>query len=332
MKRKRSVIVLLGMMMLLIILGSSSLVTASPHVTWIREYDPALNEFPEGIATDRQGNVYVSMLFLGQIRKIMPDGSETVFHEFPGSFVVGLQTDLGGNVYACVFAPWAPDSQGVWRINHQGEATQLPGMEMGRSCNAIAFDWQGNMYVTESYVPGSSPPAGAIWRMPRGGELELWLSDSELLGGLGMIPGRDPIGANGIVFGYDGIYVDSTEKGLIAHVPILPDGSPGALSLVAGGGGPSSDLYLIDDLALDVNGTIYAAIIGQNRIVAVDPISGAITDLADVDDGLSGPASMSFGKSRGERKTIFFTNFGWPFGPDTAPGVLKLDVGVPGLP
>lgn len=306
------------------------LISASTHVTWVRQYDPALNEFTEGIATDRQGNVYVSLLFLGQVRKITPDGTETILHEFPGAFMVGLQTDLRGNVYACVFAPWDPDTQGAWRINRQGEATQLPGLE--NNCNAIAFDRQGNMYVTESNVPGSDPPAGAIWRMPRNGELELWLSDSELLGGLGMIPDRDPIGANGIVFGHDGIYVDNTEKGLIAHVPILRDGSPGNLSLVAGGGGPSSELYLIDDLALDVKGTLYAAIIGQDRIVAVDPVSGAVTDLADADDGLSGPASMAFGKSRGERKAIFFTNSGWPFGPDAAPGVLKLEVGVPGMP
>ncbi|MCP5098371.1 MAG: hypothetical protein GY943_22710 [Chloroflexi bacterium] len=314
----------------LILLVLPSLTSASSHITWVREFDPAMNEFTEGIATDRQGNIYVSMLFLGQVRKIAPDGTETVLHEFPGAFVVGLQTDLGGNVYACVFSPWDPDMQGPWRINHQGEATQIPGM--ANNCNAIAFDWQGTMYVTESNVPGSDPPAGAIWRMPRGGELELWLSDSELLGGLGMIPNRDPIGANGIVVGYDGIYVDNTEKGLIVHVPVLPDGSPGALNLVAGGGGPLSDLYLIDDLALDVNGMIYAAIIGQNRVVAVDPISGVVTDLADEDDGLSGPASMSFGKVRGERKAIFITNSGWPFGPEAAPGVLRLQVGVPGLP
>lgn len=57
-----------------------------------------------------------------------------------------------------------------------------------------------------------------------------------LLGGIGaLLPDFPPLGANGIAFRHNVLYVASTEKGLIAQVPVLPDGSPGALSVVAQG-------------------------------------------------------------------------------------------------
>ena len=122
------------------------------------------------------------------------------------------------------------------------------------------------------------------------------------------------------------LYVASTEKGLIAQVPVLPDGSPGALSIVAQG----PDLFMIDGIALDVHGVIYAALIGQNRIVAVNPASDIVTQLAGPADGVDGPASLAFGTGGGERQDLYFTNYA--ILSQAHPGVLKMDAGVPGMP
>ena len=309
-----------------------NLTAASAPISWVWTYDPAASEFPEGIAVDKQGNVFVTMAPLGEIRKISPQGTETLFYQFPaGAMLTGLAVDAPGNVYVGVFAQGA-DPGGVWRIDRDGEsAARLPGTEHIFLPNGLAFDKQGNLYVTDTYVPGSLPPgslppAGAIWIIPRGGEAQLWLQDSALLGGKGEVPGYPPLGANGIAFRHNRLYVASTEKGLIAQVPVLPDGTPGALSIVAQG----PELKMIDGIALDVHGVIYAALIGQNRIVAVNPASGIVTQLAGEDDGVDGPASLAFGTGRGERQDLYFTNYA--ILSQSHPGVLKMDVGVPGMP
>jgi sugar lactone lactonase YvrE len=304
-----------------------SLAAASGHVTPVRIYNPALGEFPEGIAVDKQGNVFVSMAPLGQIRKISPDSTQTLFYQLPaGAGLTGLAVDAPGNVYVGVFGRGA-DPGGVWRIDRDGgSASRLPGTENIFLPNGLAFDKQGNLYVTDTYVSGSTPPAGAIWRIPRHGNAQLWLQDSELLGGLGTVPGYPPLGANGIAFRHNRLYVASTEKGLIAQVPVLPDGSPGDLSVVAQGSG----LLMIDGIALDVHGTIYAGLIGQNRVVAVNPASGGVTQLAGPADGVDGPASLAFGAGNGERQSLYFTNYA--ILSHAHPGVLKMDVGVPGMP
>ncbi|MEA3336767.1 MAG: SMP-30/gluconolactonase/LRE family protein [Chloroflexota bacterium] len=301
---------------------------SSNQVTWIQTYDPTASEFPEGIATDKQGNVFVSVAPLGQIHKISPDGAKALFYQFPPEAqVTGLAVDAPGNLYVCVFTGGTDlSTQGVWRISRTGEATHLPGTENIFLPNALAFDKRGNLYVTDTYVPGSTPPAGAIWRIPRDGEAHLWLQDWEFLGGVGQIPGYPPLGANGISFRHNGLYVASTEKGIVAYVPVLPDGSPGDLSIVAQG----PELVMIDGIALDSHGTIFAALVGQDRVVAVDPASGSVTELAGPDDGLDGPASLAFGVGNGERKDLYFTNYA--ILSQAHPGVLKMDVEVPGMP
>ena len=324
---KRSLLMVLLALMLVL----PSLVAAGGKVTWVRSYDPGTYELPEGIAVDKQGNLFVSIAPLGQIRKISPDGVETLFYQFqlpPGSLMLGLAVDAPGNVYACVFAggPGA-DAQGVWRINSDGEAMRLPGTENIVLPNGLAFDNQGNLYVTDTWRPGSYPPAGAIWRVPRQGDATLWLEDAALLGGMGWIPGYPPLGANGIAFRHNTLYVASTEKGLIAQVPVLPDGSPGALSVVA----QASQLFMIDGIALDVHGAIYAALLGQNQVVVVDPASGDVTQLSGPDDGVDGPASLAFGAGQGQRQSLYFTNYAI-LSPEPHPGILKIEVGTPGMP
>jgi streptogramin lyase len=194
---KRTIFVTL---LLLALTLPSSLASATNPVEWIKAYDPALGEFPEGITVDHHGNIYVSLGRVSQIRKLSPDGTESLFFQFPqGTGLAGLAIDVRDNIYAGTVAPGNPDVHGVWRINPQGEGLHLPGTEaMGMPPNGLAFDKRGNLYVTDSWVFGSDPAQGSIWRIPPRGEAELWYRDEELLGGLGLIPGYSPIGANGI--------------------------------------------------------------------------------------------------------------------------------------
>jgi sugar lactone lactonase YvrE len=324
---------LLLLLIIITLLVMPVLAIAAAQVIVVEAFDPALFEFPEGIAIDKQGNIFVSLTVPGQVRRIAPDGSETTLHQFAaGAMPAGLAVDAPGNLYVAVIVlpPDPTSDQGVWRVTPAGDVERLQGSENIQFANGLAFDHRGNLYVTSSYVFGSWPPECAIWRIPRGGAAETWLVDAEFLGGLGVIPGYPPIGANGISFHHGDLYVANTDKGLIAHVPVLPDGSPGEPRLVV----QDDELFTIDGIALDVHGTIYAALVGQDRVVSVDQATGTVTELAGPDDGVDGPSSLAFGTGMGERKNLFFVNYVYPHEPDgdLKPGVLKMDVGVPGLP
>lgn len=60
-----------------------TLVAADGRVEEVVAFDPAAAEFPEGITVDKTGDVYVSMTLLGQIRKIAPDGTQSVVATIP---------------------------------------------------------------------------------------------------------------------------------------------------------------------------------------------------------------------------------------------------------
>jgi sugar lactone lactonase YvrE len=301
-------------------------VGADGQIEVVKQYNASEGELPEGIAVDKKGNLYVSLgapsplSNFAQIRKISPDGSETVLVEFEDPAAAGLAVDAPGNVYYAHFS-FNPDTHGVYRVTGDGATERLPGTVATLLPNALAFDKVGNLYVSDSWL-------GAIWRIPRGGSAELWLQH-ELLEGLGQIPGYPPIGANGIAYRHGSLYVANTEKGLIARVPILTGGDAGDPQIVAEDPG----LYGLDGIALDVHGNIYAALVLQSKLVRIDPADGEFTTLLTADDGLDEPASLAFGTGKGDRQSVFVTNYAL-FPPHSAegPAVLKVDVGVPGLP
>jgi sugar lactone lactonase YvrE len=212
-----------------------------------------------------------------------------------------------------------PTTQGVYRVAKDGVTERLPGSEVIVFPNALAFDKQGNLYVTDS-------ASGAIWRIPRGGSAQLWLQHN-LLAGLGEIPGYPPIGANGIAYWHRSLYVANTEKGLIVQVPILTGGDAGEPQIIAQG----PELYGLDGIALDVHGNIHAMLVLQSKLVQIDPVDGQITEVLTADDNLDEPASLAFGTGKGNRQSVFITNFS-VLPPGYGPAVLKFDLGVPGLP
>jgi sugar lactone lactonase YvrE len=313
------------------------------QVEEVKLFDGSLFELPEGIAIDKTGNIYVSLgppFFvgggLGEIWKISPDGAETrlVEFNFPGvSGPAGLAVDAPGNVYFA-YPALDPDTNGVYQLSGNGVLVRLPGTEDMIVPNGLAFDKHGNLYVSDSIM-------GAIWRIPRGADAaaEIWFQH-EWLGGCGE---DEPMGANGIAFWKGSFYVANTAQGMLVRIPILSDGSPGEPVIVAGepeGGGNDcvpvfDELYGMDGIALDVHGNIYALLVMQHKLLRIDPNDGTFTTLLDEADGLWNPASIAFGTGKGDRQSVFFTNYA-VLPPEPAnslgPAVLKFDVGVPGLP
>jgi sugar lactone lactonase YvrE len=322
------------MICVVIIFGVAMQVAADGQVEVVKSFDPLAGEFPEGIAIDKVGNIYVSLGAplgpYGEIRKISTDGTETtliLFEEGPGP--AGLAVDAPGNVYYAFFT-MNPFTHGVYKLDKKGANHRLPGTENILLPNGLGFDKQGNLYVSDSIM-------GAVWRIPRGGQAEIWVQHESLVG-CGLTPGFPPIGANGVAYRHGHLYVASTEKGLLVRIPIRRGGEAGTPEVIAGTAecdGTLEGLDSIDGIALDVHGNVFALLVMQHKLVVIDPESGAFTELLNNTDGLYNPASLAFGTGKGDRHRIFFVNYALlpPEPPGSlGPAVLKYTANVPGLP
>ena len=313
--------------------------------------NPGDNEFPEGIAVDKKGNIFVSMAHLGEVWKITPAGDTSVMCVLdPESLfgVLGLAVDAPGNIYVAD-ASFDPATQGVYRISRDGTACELlPGTEQIGFPNGLAFDKRGNLYITDAAM-------GAIYRFPKeGNSAQLWLLDP-LLQGTGLVYGAfggPPIGANGIQYWKRGLMVANTEQSTIVRVPILPDGSPGQPTVLYQGqfvvlpnGIPFPLEFFPDGIALDVHGNIFIADPAYSQIYLVAADGSWARSVATFETPLDNPSSLAFGTGRGDRKNLFIVNFdlltpadeaawGLPVNdqPHDGPSLVKMGAGNPGNP
>ena len=253
---------------------------------------------PEGIAITQDGDIYVSLAFVGDIVELKKDGSTRLITTLNvgNGFLVGLAVDRRGLIYAALAS--FDENAGVWRVNPRtGEAklfASLPFDAVKGVFNALAFDRHGNLYVTDS-------TGGLVYRIDDKGKATLW-SDSPLLRGRD----PDPFGANGIVVLRGKVYVGITDAGVVVEIPIESDGSAG----------PARDwvqddsLGGTDGLAADVAGNLYVVSNWLNTVVRVSPDRRLKTVVAG---GLDAPASIAFGRGR-DWRYLYITNFSWETG------------------
>jgi sugar lactone lactonase YvrE len=288
------------------------------EVETLVSFDLGAGELPEGVAVDKLGDIFVSLTApVSEIRKIAPNGAQTTLVDLGlGGFgPLGLAVDARGNVYAAA-ASFDPATQGVYRISPDGTAARLPGTEAIAFPNGIVFDQRGNLYVADS--------AGAVWRVPRGGEAEVW-SDDPLLVGDGSAGAGMPIGANGITYRTNEVVVGNTDLATLMSIPVLPDGSAGEATAIV----EDPAILGVDGLTVDARGTIYACVIAQSTIVRIG--ANGIETLADGDDGIVGASSIAFGQGSRDHRSLYGVNFG-VFSPQPMPTLFRLPVGVPGAP
>jgi sugar lactone lactonase YvrE len=304
----------------------------------IVSFDESNFEYSEGIAVNRRGDLFASVGLLGQVRRV-PAGSTTaeVFGTIP-DFVIDTTTDYGilglvvdapGNVYAAVHSFSNPAVRGVWKFDRiSGAASKIPGTEAIVWPNDLAFDESGNLYITDSL-------AGIIWRISPSGDLILWLYDPILLG-TGLVGLY--VGANGIAYFEEKLYISSMERQIVVEVPILDGGVAGSPAIVADFAGilpPNALPPIPDGLAMDVAGNIWVAVPGVQAIMVIRA-EGPIEVIAS-GDPLDYPSTIAFGSTKAGNSTLYVANFsvGELFGdPSTraGPGIVALDVDAIGQP
>jgi DNA-binding beta-propeller fold protein YncE len=236
---------------------------------------------PEGIAASFDGRLYVGNRqqfpdhVVNTILRVQRDGSTKVFAALPDSDadahgLLGLAVAPAGDVYAAL-ASFDPTSHGVWQVSRNAASKRrLEGSVAIGFPNAMTFDRQGNLYVTDSQ--------GAIWRCRAGQGCEPWVADP-LLAPLNSDPFGSPApGANGIAFlPPDRLFVANTEQSLIAVVRIGTDGSAGTPQALTA----PFTLLALDGITVDAQGNLYVVlpafeIVGSAPIVRLNPDTGEI--------------------------------------------------------
>jgi sugar lactone lactonase YvrE len=167
--------------------------------------------FPEGIAADTQGRIYVSTFDFERPNAVYVfdrNGHLDATIPVPG-VPLGLEIDAAGNLYVANFGggnvlKYSPSFALV---------ATIPVCEGPMTCglNALAFDPAGNLYVSDSF-------GGRIFQII-GGASSLFLFDGRLRPGDHGFP---PFGANGLAFDAKGVklYVANTADDRILRIDV----------------------------------------------------------------------------------------------------------------
>ena len=124
---------------------SGGLARASVPIETVVAFNPAAGEFPEGLAVDKRGDTYVSLVGpVDEIRAFSPDGTQSTIAHFavPGFGPLGIAIDASGTVYVAV-ASFEAATQGVYRVRSDGTSQRLTGTGGIQFPNGLAFDHRG---------------------------------------------------------------------------------------------------------------------------------------------------------------------------------------------
>ena len=268
-------------------------------------------DFPESLAVDAGGNLYASLGFLGEVVKVTPGGQQQPLAsvDVGNGLITGLAFDSAGDLYvADATFEASPTPPGVFRIDTGGKVTRVATLPAESFPNGLAFH--------DGYLDISDSDLGAIWRLTPGGAATLWLQDP-------LLAPKQSIGANGVAFWRDSLYVAVADSGAIVRVPVDVAGNAGRPVVIA----QANLLRTADGIAFDVHGNLYITV-NANRLVLLTP-DGALTQLAAKNKGLVYPTMPAFGTTRTTRTTLYIAN-GALY--NATPNIVALDIGMRGLP
>jgi sugar lactone lactonase YvrE len=187
---------------------------------------PDANWFPESLTAAHDGSLFVGSLGGRGIAKFAP-GSDRVTSFVAAGVVKNvagvLADDANGLLYACdndlSVTPYAATLRSFDLATAAPEAS-YPFPSAG-FCNDMAFDANGNMFITDSF--------GKVLELTKGGAaLHTWSSDPLLAPS-----SATGLGADGIAFdGTGNFYVSAFSDNRLLRIPVNADGSAGTLATV----------------------------------------------------------------------------------------------------
>lgn len=281
--------------------GAGGAVPAAP--AFVSKFDPMKGELPEGLILSADGkSAYVGLAGAGKVVKVsLPDGAVTDYGSVPPppaqkGFALGLVFDAAGNLYMGV-ASFDPAYQaGIYQIPKGGGAGVLFASDPGMTFpNGLIFDSKGNLLVADS--------TGTIFQVAPNKTVTKWLVDPMITGDIASTCASGlNLGANGIAIIGGAAYIANTDRASIVKVAINADGSAGAVSAFVAS--DCATLGGIDGLYAGASGKLYAALNGQNTIVAIG--ADAKVSVVSKDSIFQSPASVV---SDAAEANLYVTNF-----------------------
>ena len=232
---------------------------------------PAGEAHPEGIAVDREGNVYVVTVAAnkprtseGTLLVFDPQGKHLRSVGIKGSSRLLLDVGFHPRTGKLLVVDYGAGK--VLSVDPRTGASSVFMTVTGKhpGLDGMTFDGAGNVYVTDAHQ-------GIIWKVgPDGGEASAWVSSALLK------PTRIPptIGANGLAFNNKktALFVANTANDTIVKIPVtgstLEPGTP-EVFVNRIGGGP-------DGLIIDEHDNLWIACNQSNEILVLEPTQGRV--------------------------------------------------------
>lgn len=268
--------------------GAASAVSAPLSSARIAEhFDLARGRTPENIAMAPGGGAYVTFAEARQVARISPAGAVRILATLPEPADGGVHTPVlgfpltvgivradDGTLYF-LYATGTGDLTGVWRLRPGGRPQRIAALPANGLPNGLALDARtGTLFITDSVL-------GTIWSVPAAGGTPTAWSTAPELASTGFL------GANGLKIHNGAVWATNLDKGTVLRLPILPDGSAGAVRTEATG------LAGIDDFAFTgQDNRLLAALNGPNEVVLVRP-DGSHSVVLTAADGLQNPTSLA---------------------------------------
>jgi gluconolactonase len=254
--------------------------------------------FPEGPVAIPDGSIILTEIEAGRITRVAPDGTKSTVAT-PGGGPNGLALGPDGKLYCCNNGGFNWNENGGYLAPH-GISSDYSGgrieridiatgaveilYESGdfgcvlRGPNDIVFDDQGGFWFTDhgkvDYAKRAHDIVGIFYAKADGSFLEEVIFPSNNPNGVGLSP--------------DGksLYAAETYTCRLMKFNII---APGKVAVDAGPGGPGIPLYrpagykFFDSLAMEANGNVCVATIGESGISVVSP-AGELVEFVATDD------------------------------------------------
>jgi len=259
---------------------------AAQFKSWVMAKLP---DTPEGLALDSKGNLYSTLMHIGEVVMVKEDGSYDHIAWVPSreesgkGDLIGLDFDKDDNIYVAYTAhskrdfrldltnPFHPACRdatvtrsGVYKIDAKTRkvtalATKAEGWPFCYP-DDVAIDSNGNVYMTDLTYAG-------IWKIsPDGKKVDLW-SAHPLLNWSSKPYSGFPLGVNDLVLDKQekNIYAVTDGDPMVLRIPIKDDGTAGDPVALPYG------FSAFDGIALDSKGNIYVSEILLNQIWVLSP-------------------------------------------------------------
>lgn len=263
--------------------------------------------FPEGIAADHHGRIFVATFDFSQTNVIYVfdrNGKVDETISLPGVVAIGMEFDGDGNLYVADFF-----NGDVLKFAPPFNSGSVPaqtfavcgGVGAGCGLNALTFDGAGNFYVSDSF-------GGNVFKITPGGVISTFIDGSNPLYD-DLKPGSHgfpPFGANGLAFDAAGanLYIANTADDRILKYNV----ASGALTRF------SDSINGADGIAFDHKGRLWVAANQADEVVALNSKGRIVERVGSFQGvkhgaakGLLFPASIVI--SRGH---IYVTNLALP--------------------